>query len=409
MPTPEAHALLSASASHRWLNCPPSARLEEQFPETTSEYAEAGRVAHSIAELKARKHFVEPMPARTFNARLKKWKEDPNYDKGMDGSTDTYLDYLKELAMSFGGAAPFVTLENRVDYSDYAPEAFGTADCIMIGSGQMCVIDYKNGAGVPVDAVRNPQMMLYALGALKLYAPIYGNSIRNIHLAIVQPNAGGVKEWDLTRDELEEWGETVVKPTAALAFAGEGDYAPGEWCRFCRAKARCSARARKMLALEKQEGAEPGAPFIADGTLTETEVEELPFLLTDAQVGEILTRALDLEAWVKNLKDYALSAALAGKVITGFKVVEGRGSRDWVDLDAAFQTLQERGVEEALLWERKPVTPPALEKALGKKTFAEVTPDLVAKKPGKPALVPESDPRKPYNAAQIAFGGGDSG
>lgn len=409
MPTPEAHALLSASASHRWMHCPPSARLEEQFPEATSEYAEAGRVAHSIAELKARKHFVEPMPARTFNARLKKWKEDPNYDKGMDSSTDTYLDYLKELAMSFGEEAPFVTLENRVDYSDYAPEAFGTADCIMIGSGQMCVIDYKNGAGVPVDAVRNPQMMLYALGALKLYAPIYGNSIRNIHLAIVQPNAGGVKEWDLTRDELEEWGETVVKPTAALAFAGKGDYAPGDWCRFCRAKARCSARARKILELEKQAGAEPGAPFIADGTLTETEVEKLPFLLTDAQVGEILTRALDLETWVKDLKDYALSAALAGKVITGFKVVEGRGSRDWADLDAAFQTLQERGVEEALLWERKPVTPPALEKALGKKAFAEVTPNLVVKKPGKPTLVPESDPRKPYNAAQIAFGGGDSG
>lgn len=131
------------------MHCPPSARLEEQFPEATSEYAEAGRVAHSIAELKARKHFVEPMPARTFNARLKKWKEDPNYDKGMDSSTDTYLDYLKELAMSFGEEAPFVTLENRVDYSDYAPEAFGTADCIMIGSGQMCVIDYKNGRRGP--------------------------------------------------------------------------------------------------------------------------------------------------------------------------------------------------------------------------------------------------------------------
>lgn len=396
MPTPEQHALLSASSSHRWLNCPPSARLGEQFPETSSVYAEAGRVAHSIAELKARKHFLEPMSTRSFNAKLKKLQEGPNYDKGMDNTTDTYLDYLKELAMGFGNTAPFVALENRVNYSDYAPEGFGTADCIMIGAGRICIVDYKNGAGVPVDAEHNPQMMLYALGALKAYAPIFGSTIREVHLAIVQPNAGGVKEWGLSRTELEEWGESI-KPVAALAFAGEGDYNSGEWCRFCPAKAQCSARARKMLELEPMKGAEPA------GIVAYADPEEP--LLTDAQVGDILTRALELEAWVKDLKDYAFEACLEGKTIPGFKVVEGRGSRDWADLDTAFKTLQERGVAEALLWERKPVTPPALEKALGKKTFAELAPDLVEKKPGKPALVPESDKRPHYNAAQIAFGG----
>lgn len=415
MPTPEEHALLSASSSHRWLNCPPSARLGAQFPEATSTYAEAGRVAHAIAELKARKHFLEPLSARAFNTRLKKLREDPHYDKGMDAATDLYLDYLKELAMGFGNAAPFVALENRVDYSDYAPEGFGTADCIMIGAGRICVIDYKNGAGVPVEAEHNSQMMLYALGALKLYAPIYGNSTRNVHLAIVQPNAGGVKEWNLTRDELEAWGESI-KPTAALAFAGEGEYASGEWCRFCPAKAQCSARARKLLELEPMKGAVPEAALPEGGADTiRANGGKEPFgteanpILTDAEVGDVLTRALGLEAWVKDLKDYAFEACLGGKTIPGFKVVEGRGSRDWTDLDAAFNTLQERGVAEALLWERKPVAPPALEKALGKKVFAELTPDLVEKKPGKPTLVPESDKRAPYNAAQIAFGGGSSG
>ena len=155
--------------------CPPSARLGEQFPDTASEYAAAGTLAHAIAELKARKYFVEPMSTRTFNARLKKLKEDPHYDKGMDAATDTYLEHLKALAISYGSVQPFVALETRVDFGDYVPEGFGTADCIIIGAGRMCVADYKNGAGVLVEAEANPQMMLYALGALKVYAPIYGH------------------------------------------------------------------------------------------------------------------------------------------------------------------------------------------------------------------------------------------
>lgn len=407
MPTPEQHALLSASSSERWLRCPPSARLGEQFPDTGSKYAAAGTLAHALAELKARKYFLEPMSTRTYNSRLKKLKEDPSYDKGMDTSTDEYLDYLKNLTMTFGAVQPFVALETRVDFSDYAPEGFGTADCIIIGSGRLCVNDYKNGVGVPVEAEHNSQMMLYALGALKLYAPIYGDTIQEIHLAIIQPNAGGVKEWSCTRAELEAWGLDYVQPRAALAYAGGGEFDPGAWCRFCPAAARCSARAAKLLELEPIKGAVPeGASYTPENPYTDA-VPNTP-LLTDAQVGDVLARALDLEAWVKDLKDYALTAALEGREITGFKAVEGRGSRDWTDLDAAFQTLQERGVAEAMLYERKPVTPPALEKALGKGAFAAAAEDLVTKKPGKPTLVPESDKRPPYNAAQLAFGG-DSG
>lgn len=409
MPTPEQHAKLSASGAHRWINCPPSVKLAEQFPSKTSSYAEAGRVAHAIAELKARKCFLEPMSARTYNAHLKKLQEDPYYDKGMETSTDLYLEFLKTSAMGFDHA-PFVALETRVDFSNYVPEGFGTADCIMIGAGCIIIVDYKNGAGVPVEAENNPQMMLYALGAMRTFAPIFGDSIHDVQLAIVQPNAGGVKTWDTTVDQLNEWAANVAQPSATLAFAGEGEFSAGDWCRFCPAKAQCSARARQMLSLEPMLGARPEAEVDRDELLAR-EIQKgngqpVPPLLTDAEIGDVLIRARELSAWAKDLEEYALTASLAGRKIAGFKAVEGRGTRDWADQDAAFKTLRERGVAESLLWERKPVTAPALEKALGKKIFAETADGLVVKKPGKPTLVPDGDKRKPYNAAAIAFGGG---
>lgn len=399
MPTPEQHAMLSASSAHRWLRCPPSARLAEQFPEQTSPYAEAGRIAHAIAELKARKYFLEPMSTRVYNAQLKKLQADPNYDKGIDENTDTYLEVLKETAITFE-KAPFVALETRVDFSDYVPEGFGTADCIMIGAGTIVVIDYKNGAGVPVEAEENPQMMLYALGALQVYAPIYGDTIQRAVLKIVQPNAGGTKTWETEVWALRAWGESTVRPVAKMAYGGMGEFSAGDWCRFCPAKAQCSARARQMLELEPVVGAKP----LLSVTPGETS-KNAPALLSDAEVGDILQRAQTLAAWVEDLKEYALSAALAGREITGFKVVEGRGSREWNDQDVAFQALQQRGVAEALLWERKPCSVAGLEKVLGKKEFAEAAEGLVVKKPGKPALVPNSDKRPAYNAAAIAFGG----
>lgn len=397
---PDQHAKLSASSAHRWLNCPPSVKLAEQFPSKTSSYAEAGRLAHSIAELKARKHFLEPMSTRTYNSRLKKLQEDPYYDRSMDESTDTYLDVLKETAMGFE-QAPFVALETRVNFSDWVPEGFGTADCIMICGDTIVIIDYKNGAGVPVEAEENPQMQLYALGAIQTYAPIFGNSLTRVVTKIVQPNAGGTKSWETTVEHLRQWAEEVVGPTASVALAGDGDFCAGEWCRFCPAKAQCSARARQMLELEPLVGAKP---LLAQTPGQET--KNTAVMLTDAQVGDVLQRARNLKKWVEDLEEYALSAALAGREITGFKAVEGRGSRDWSDLDEAFSVLQARGISEAMLWERKPVSVAALEKAVGKKVFAEAAKDLVTKKPGKPALVPASDKRPAYNAAAIAFGGG---
>lgn len=387
---PDVHATLSASSSYRWINCPPSARLAMQFPPVTSDYAEAGRLAHEIAEYKARSYFLEPVAKRSYSARLAKFKKDPHYDPGMDSATDDYLDFLKMITLSFK-TMPFIALESRVEYSNVAPDGFGTADCLIIGEDQMHVVDYKNGAGIPVEAEHNTQMQLYALGALQTYSAFFGSGIQQIHLHIVQPHAGGVKSWSLPLDDLIIWADQIARPAALLAIRGEGEFNPGPWCdkTFCPARALCTARAKQMLTLEPMINTEPE-------------------LLTDDQIGDILTTAQFLDSWVEQLKAYALSAAMQGRKITGYKVVEGRGSREWIDQGAAFAALEGRGVQEAMLWERKPVSVAALEKILGKAAFREAAEDLVLRKPGKPALVPESDRRPEYNAAAIAFGSASS-
>lgn len=401
---PTNHALLGASSAHRWLNCPPSARLTENMPDTPSQYAAKGTLAHEIAEFKARKHFLEPMSKRTYNARLKKLQANELYDKGMDSATDEYLDHLKARAMSYP-VPPSVALEVQVDFSDIVPDGFGTADCIMIGSGHMDVVDYKNGAGVLVEAENNPQMMLYAWGALNLYRPIFGDSIQVIHMSIVQPNAGGVREWQCTVQELTLWAQHTAAPLAARAFAGAGDFAPGDWCRFCKAKAQCSARAAKMLELEPMVGTCPAGKDDSRDYFVPNHEAGSAQLLTDHEVGDILTRAKGLAKWVEELEAYALSATLEGRQIEGWKAVEGRGARIWTGgPDTAFKTLQERGIDEALLYTRTPTTVAGLEKDLGKKAFAEAAEGLWTKQPGKPTLAPASDNRPPYNPAAAAFG-----
>lgn len=384
---PGQHARLAASSAARWINCPPSAMLAEQFPETNTKYTAAGTLAHAIAELKARKYFLEPMSPRTFNGRLKKLKADPAYDAGMDHATDVYLDELKRIAMQYD-ETPFVALEVRVDYSHVAPEGFGTADCIMISGRDIHVIDYKNGSGVVVEAEENPQMMLYAVGALKVYAPIFGDGIENVFLHIVQPNAGGIREWNLSTVWLSAWANNI-KPLAEQAYEGKGEFNPGAWCddHFCPARATCMARAKKLLGLEEDAATRPA-----------------PQLIPDDEIGDVLTRALSLQKWVNALQDYAFNAAMSGRRIAGYKLVEGRTTRDWANQDEAFDTLQQRGVPEALLWERKPASVAGLEKALGKHVFADAADGLVIRKPGKPALVPETDKRPEWTPAEAAFG-----
>lgn len=395
---PTKHALLGASSAHRWLNCPPSARLTENMPEYESSYAAAGALAHEIAELKARNYFVEPLSKREYNARLEKLRVSEHYAASMDGATEDYLEHLKARAMSYP-AAPSVAIEVSVDFSDVVPEGFGTADCVMIGSGVLDVIDYKNGEGVIVEAENNPQMMLYAWGALRLYQPIFGGTIKTVHMSIVQPNAGGVREWEISEHDLFRWVNDASE-LAQMAWEGKGEFHPGDWCRFCRAKAQCSARAAKMLELEPLVDSLPaGSPDarVYHGA-------ESVHLLTDAEVGDVLTRSRNIAAWVKDLEAYALKASLEGRHIAGWKSVEGRGAREWCGgADEAFSALRAYGIDEAMLYERKPVSVAGLEKVLGKKTFAKAAFGLWAKSRGKPTLVPESDKREPYNAAAAAF------
>lgn len=399
---PDQHALLSPSAASRWLNCTPAPRLEAEFPENTSEYAEEGRLAHSVCELVARKKFTV-MSGRTYNAQLKKLKADPMWDDEMLTTAAAYVDHLTEHAMKFA-STPYVALEVRVDITDYAPEAFGTCDCIMIGGEELIITDYKHGKGVPVSAQDNPQMLLYALGALKLYRPIYGDMIRRVSTYIDQPRLDGYDGASLTVEELLAWGKSI-KPKAAAAFMGAGDFAPGDWCRFCRAKTKCRARANSNTALEDFKDCVPaGAANAALATATIMDTSgAYPPLLTDDEIGPLLVRAEGLVAWYNDLKEYALAACLDGKTIPGWKAVEGRSTRAWTDQDAALAALTAGGVEDAIIYDRVPKTLAQLEKVIGKQRFEELVGGMIMKPPGKPALANEKDRRPAYSGAAADF------
>lgn len=397
---PDKHAILSPSAAHRWLHCTPAPRVEAEFPETTSEYAEEGRLAHSVCELAAKKKFTV-MNNRTYNSRLKKLKADPKWDDEMLSTAATYVEHLTEHAMRFEHA-PYVALEVQVDITDYAPEAFGTCDCVMIGGDELIITDYKHGKGVPVSAQDNPQMLLYALGALKLYRPIYGDMIRRVSTYIDQPRLGSYDGASMTVEELLAWGESI-KPKAAAAFMGTGEFAPGEWCRFCRAKAKCRARANQNTALEDFKDCIPlgrSIPMQAEYDATGFKPSNC---LTDEEIGALLVRAEGLVAWYNDLKEYALAACLNGKTIPDWKAVEGRSTRAWTDQDAALEALMAGGVEEAIIYDRVPKTLAQLEKVIGKQRFGELVGGMITKSPGKPALAAESDKRPAYNGAAADF------
>lgn len=373
------HALLSASSSHRWLHCPPSARLEENLPESKSDFAEEGSLAHDIAELKLRKYCIEPMGTRSFNAKIKKFKEKALFQEEMLKHTDTYLDYIAGILHGFS-SPPYVAAEKRIDYSSYAPEGFGTGDCIIIGGNILHIIDFKYGKGVSVSAKDNPQMMLYALGAYTEYSFLY--PIDTVKMTIIQPRLDSISEDSKTIEELLIWGEGI-KPIAKMAFNGEGECSPGEHCRFCRAKALCRARADHYLSLEEFHKMKPP-------------------LISKEEVGQILMRAQELSAWVKNLEEYALSECLQGNVVEGWKVVEGRAVRQFISQDEAFNVLVANGFEETMLYERKPLTLTETEKLVGKARFKELLASYIHTPPGKPTLVLEADKRESYKRITAA-------
>lgn len=367
-----AHAILSASGASRWMACTPSARLEEQFPDSTSEYAREGTLAHELCELKIRKNLIEPMHTRTYNSKLKKLKEHELWQDEMDKHTDTYLEYIQGLVHSYS-CTPAVMVEKKVDFSSYVPDGFGTADCIIIADGTLHVVDFKYGKGVAVSAENNPQMKLYGLGAYLEYSFLY--AIDKVKMTIVQPRLDDISECEISTTELMEWAEEVVKPLAEKAYKGEGTYIAGNHCKFCRAKATCRERARMNLETSKFDFKEPA-------------------LLSDEEVGEALKMAQDLAKWAEDLKDYALAESLKGKLIPGWKAVEGRGSRVFTDNEEALKVLIGSGIDETMLYERKQLTLAQIEKVLGPKQFKELVGSYVEKAAGKPTLVVETDKRE---------------
>ena len=392
--TPDTHAMLGASSAERWLNCPPSAMLTAGMPDQTSPYAEEGRIAHSAAELKVRKWMNQLTPKAykkaltelqaTHTALFEKNEADADQRdtswKEIEHCTDTYLDAVKE-AYAAAGEFPYLALEQMVDFSIWVPGGFGTADCVIIGNRQLHIIDYKHGKGIQVQAEDNPQLKLYALGAFERYAMLY--EISSVRWSIVQPRNGGVSQAEpITSMDLLTWAEGSVRPIAEQAGKGEGAYAVGEWCRFCKAKAACRARSDYNLEMEHFSSTAPA-------------------LLTNDELGGILQRSRDLAAWSKDMEAYVLRMLLTGAKIPGWKAVEGRSVRIWTNQEAAFRTATETGIEEAMLYERKPVTLATLEKLLGKKQFEPLQPFIIIP-PGKPTLAPETDKRPPITARATA-------
>ena len=367
-----AHALLSASSAHRWLVCTAAPKLEATFPDTTSEYAREGTLAHEICELKLTK-YVTAMAKGTYTKKLNALKKHELYQPEMLETSEAYVDYIKSVALSYP-TAPAIAIERRVNFSDYAPDGFGTADCLLLAGDVLHVIDYKHGKGVVVDAAENPQMMLYALGTMRDYAMLY--QFKTVKMAIVQPRVGNISEFEMSADALLDWGKTVVRPKAQEALSDAGQFNPGEHCRFCRAKYACKARSEH---------------FASFAELAEARAD--PRLLTLDELGELLHDAKMLKKWAEDLEEHALAECLEGRAVPGWKAVEGRGSRAFTDADAAFEKLVAGGVEEAVLYERRPLTLAQAEKTIGKKLFTKLVGDMVVKTPGKPTLAKVSDKR----------------
>ncbi|MCL2212845.1 MAG: DUF2800 domain-containing protein, partial [Oscillospiraceae bacterium] len=358
----------------------------------TSEYAEAGTLAHSVCEIKARRKFMG-LTSRSATAQLNKLKKDPLYDPEMERTSDVYIETLSELSM-LSKNPPYVELETRVDFSEYVPDGFGTCDCLMVGGRELTIVDYKHGKGIPVSAMNNPQLRLYALGAINKLKPFYGDTIQLIRVMIVQPRNQHAESFDtLSIDELLRWGETI-KPIAQKAFSGFGDFVPGEHCRFCRGKAQCRARAEAHTALEDFKD------FV---TPKQTESQPASQVLSNDEIGELLVRGKSLVDWYKSLEEYAHSAVLGGEKIAGWKLVEGRSVRSFSDADKALEEVIKAGYDESIVYERKPKSLSELEKMMGKAAFAVTVGDLVIKPPGKPTLVEESDKRPPYSSAKTDF------
>ena len=358
-----AHALLSASSAHRWLECPPSAVAAEAYSNEGTDYTREGTLAHEVAEI----------VARCFPETPGKWPEGTTTEM-IDNAID-YRDYIAELKTS---DQAIVLLEQRVDFSPWVPHGFGTADCIIIADGTLRVIDYKYGVGVAVSAVDNPQEMLYGLGALNDYGFAY--DIETVRLHIFQPRIDNTSVHELSTEQLLAWGEKV-KPIAAKAEKGKGDYKPGTHCRFCPHAGRCRALTKVCTEYVQAHGLKVKLPVLAPH-----------------EVAEVLEMEPLISLWLKRVREQALTSMLSGEQVPGYKVVEGKlGNRKWTDELQALATLEAAGFLKEEVTETKLLSPAAMDKAIGKKKAAELLGGMIDRAHGAPTIAKESDKRPAYD------------
>lgn len=388
---PGLHATLSASGAKRWMSCPPSARLEERlrgiFGEKSTPFAEEGTKAHSLAELKLLREkgrLGEGDGINDFNYDLRR-KALGDIPKEMDEATDYYAEIIIEKFLTARQSCPDaqLKLEQRLDFSRWVPDGFGTGDAVIVSEELLEVCDLKYGKGVPVFAENNPQARCYGLGALHCYGVLYG--FKHVRNTIIQPRLDSVTEEMLTTDELLQWAETELKPAAELAWKGKGEFNPGDHCKFCAARAICYARATKAMTIFKHGFETPG-------------------VIPDDAIPEILAVADTAIDWIKDLQAYALSQALRGQEWPGYKLVRGkRPPRKWVDEEEAKHQLIRAGYEPEVYTETKFKSPSNIEKLVGKQAFEAIFATLVTQGDGALTLVPESDKRTEFTSAEADF------
>lgn len=378
------HAILSASGASRWMACTPSAVLEQQFENKSSVFAEEGTLAHELGELTLKLNLGE-ITKRTFNSKFKKIQENKLYSADMPDYVQTYVDTCLERVSEAKATTPdaLFKIEQRLDFSEWVPDGFGTGDFVIIADGTMEVCDLKYGKGVPVSANNNKQMMLYALGAIAEFNFLY--DIQKVRMTIIQPRLDNISTFEVTTEDLLKWAEDYVRPRAELAIKGKGEFCAGDHCKFCRAKAVCRARAEKNMELAKYDFEEPA-------------------LLDNNDVAYILSKIDELVSWAGDVKEFALEQALQGEEYDGFKVVEGRSNRKYADTEAIVEILRDNNFNDPDIFKPSElITLTNMEKLVGKKKLTELIGNYIVKPPGKPTLVPITDKREPYNPAKADF------
>lgn len=363
------HAFLSASASHRWLNCPPSAKLCESLPEQTSTYAQEGTDCHELCAYLVEKALGRDVKDPTASLSY--------YNAEMQNCAEEYCNFILEQLeeAKIHCKDPQVIVEQRLDFSRFVENGFGTGDCVIVADDVLHIIDYKHGLGILIEAQNNSQLFCYAIGALEIFDGIY--DINEVKMSIFQPRRGNVDTFSISKHELLTWANEVLAPKAKLAYEGKGELNAGDHCQFCKVKATCRKRTEHNLELAKYDF-------------------EMPATLDDIEIAAILPKIDQLISWCNDIKDYALQQAQSGTHYQGFKVVEGRSNRKYTDEAVVADSVTKAGFDP---YEKKVLGVTAMTTLLGKKRFEELLGELIYKPPGKPALVPESDKRPVMNTA----------